>query len=101
VQGIPITDPAALERLAHSARANDVVVYRIARDSVVLNPSPGITEAQAPDGELYGEERLEVLLRASSALDATALEARIMAATAEFCAGEWQDDATLMVLAVS
>ncbi len=61
----------------------------------------GITEAQAPDGELYGEERLEVLLRASSALDATALQARILAAAGEFCAGEWQDDATLMVLAVS
>ncbi len=57
----------------------------------------GITEAQAPDGELYGEERL----RAGSTLDAPALLASTPTVTAEFCAGEWQDDATLMVLAVS
>ena len=60
----------------------------------------GITEIANADGEEFGEERLMELLRANRALDAEAMQKRVMAAIAEFSGGNFQDDATLIVTAV-
>jgi len=60
----------------------------------------GITEIANAEGEEFGEERLMELLRANRALDAEAMQKRVMAAIAEFSGGNFQDDATLIVTAV-
>jgi serine phosphatase RsbU (regulator of sigma subunit) len=68
-------------------------------DRVVLF-TDGVTEACNPAGEEFGEARLLRLLEAHSALSADELQAKILAVVAEFSGGRWQDDATLLVLAV-
>jgi len=60
----------------------------------------GITEVTSPSGEEFGDDRLIELLRDSRALDAEAMQKRVMAAVAEFGGGAFQDDATLIVTAV-
>jgi sigma-B regulation protein RsbU (phosphoserine phosphatase) len=62
--------------------------------------SDGITEISNTDYVEFGEERLMELLRANRALDAEAMQKRVMAAIAEFSGGNFQDDATLIVTAV-
>jgi len=68
-------------------------------DRVVLF-TDGVTEACSPAGEEFGETRLLHLLEDHRALSADELQAKILAVVAEFCGGRWQDDATLLVLAV-
>jgi sigma-B regulation protein RsbU (phosphoserine phosphatase) len=60
----------------------------------------GVTEACSPAGEEFGEARLLRLLQVHRTLSADELQARILADVAEFSRGRWQDDATLLVLAV-
>jgi phosphoserine phosphatase RsbU/P len=60
----------------------------------------GVTEACNPQGEEFGEARLLRLLQDHRALSADELQAKILAGVAEFSGGRWQDDATLLVLAV-
>lgn len=67
----------------------------------VLFYTDGITEVVNAAGEEFGEERLLQLLRSHRHLSAKALQERIMAAVTEFCGGDFQDDATLLVLAVA
>src|SRR5712692_2104855 len=68
-------------------------------DRVVLF-TDGVTEACSPAGEEVGEARLLRLLEDHRTLSADELQAKILAAAAEFSGGRWQDDATLVVLAV-
>jgi len=60
----------------------------------------GITEIENAEAEEFGEQRLMELLCANRALDAEAMQKRVMAAIAEFSGGNFQDDATLIVTAV-
>jgi phosphoserine phosphatase RsbU/P len=60
----------------------------------------GITEIANADAEEFGEERLMDVLRTHRALDAEAMQKRVMGAIAEFSGGNFQDDATLIVTAV-
>ncbi len=60
----------------------------------------GITEICDAAGREFGEDRLVEMLRACRALDAEAMQQRVMAAIAEFSGGNFQDDATLIVTAV-
>jgi sigma-B regulation protein RsbU (phosphoserine phosphatase) len=60
----------------------------------------GITEACNPAGEEFGEARLLRLLKDHRSMSADELQAKILAVVAEFSEGHWQDDATLLVLAV-
>src|SRR5216684_937992 len=68
-------------------------------DRVVLF-TDGVTEARNAAGEEFGEARLLRLLEDHRALSADDLQAKILAAAGEFSGGRWQDDATLLVLAV-
>jgi sigma-B regulation protein RsbU (phosphoserine phosphatase) len=69
-------------------------------DRVVLF-TDGVTEACNAAGEEFGEARLLRLLEDHRTLSADQLQAKILAVVAEFSGGRWQDDATLLVLAVS
>ncbi|HLY19059.1 MAG TPA: SpoIIE family protein phosphatase [Bryobacteraceae bacterium] len=60
----------------------------------------GITEIANAADEEFGEERLMEVLRTHRALDAEAMQQRVMAAVADFSGGKFQDDATLIVTAV-
>jgi sigma-B regulation protein RsbU (phosphoserine phosphatase) len=68
-------------------------------DRVILF-TDGVTEACNPAGEEFGESRLLRLLQEQRTLPADALQAKILAAVGEFSMRRWQDDATLLVLAV-
>jgi sigma-B regulation protein RsbU (phosphoserine phosphatase) len=70
-----------------------------AGDRVILF-TDGVTEACSPAGEEFGEARLLCLLKEHRTLSADELQAKILAVVAEFSGGHWQDDATLLVLAV-
>jgi sigma-B regulation protein RsbU (phosphoserine phosphatase) len=58
----------------------------------------GVTELRNSAGEEFGEERLIELLTENRDLDAEALRDRIVEAVMSFSGGEFQDDATLLVL---
>jgi len=68
-------------------------------DRVILF-TDGVTEASNPGGEEFGEVRFLQLLKDHRALSADELQAKILAAVAEFSGGRWQDDAKLLVLDV-
>jgi sigma-B regulation protein RsbU (phosphoserine phosphatase) len=79
------------------ARYEEGEVTLCAGDRLLLY-TDGITEAQNAAGDMFEEERLERELRGVPDGDAATIQRRIIAATGEFCGGEWQDDATLIVL---
>jgi phosphoserine phosphatase RsbU/P len=68
-------------------------------DRVILF-TDGVTEACSPADAEFGEARLLRLLLDHRTLSADELQAKILAVVAEFSGGRWQDDATLLVLAV-
>jgi sigma-B regulation protein RsbU (phosphoserine phosphatase) len=68
-------------------------------DRVILF-TDGVTEACNAAGEEFGEARLLRLLEDHRTLSAAELQAKILAVVAEFSRSRWQDDATLLVLAV-
>ena len=62
----------------------------------------GITEAaDSRDDEEFGEERLLEILRESRALNAAEIQTSVLARVAKFTGDKFQDDATLIVLAVN
>lgn len=70
-----------------------------AGDRLVLF-TDGVTEAINPSDEEFGEERLTKLVVVNRELSAPALQAKILQDVAEFTGGDFQDDATLLVMAV-
>lgn len=58
----------------------------------------GVTELRSPVADEFGEERLIELLAENRELDADALQERIVQTLVNFSGGEFQDDATLLVL---
>jgi len=67
----------------------------------VLLFTDGITEVRNPDGEEFGEQRLNALLIRNRELSADEIEQAVMTTVAEFSGGDFQDDATLIVLSVN
>jgi sigma-B regulation protein RsbU (phosphoserine phosphatase) len=70
-----------------------------AGDRVILF-TDGVTEACGLEGEEFGEARLLRFLKDHLKLSADDLQAKILKEVATFSGGRWQDDATLLVLAV-
>jgi sigma-B regulation protein RsbU (phosphoserine phosphatase) len=66
-------------------------------DRIVLF-TDGVTEVRNSEGEEFGEDRLIGLLRSDRHLPASRLQQRVMQAIVEFGGGEFQDDATLLIL---
>jgi len=60
----------------------------------------GMVEAEDPDGAEFGEDRLFSLASENRALDAAGLRQKLMDTVATFTRGDFQDDATLLVLAI-
>ncbi|MBN1909476.1 MAG: SpoIIE family protein phosphatase [Pirellulales bacterium] len=58
----------------------------------------GVTEAVSTDGQFYGEERLESLLRSLTARPAHEVCRDILESVTTFSAGDLADDATVLVL---
>jgi len=65
---------------------------------VLLLYSDGVTEAEREPDELFGTERLEVLLRQHAALPAAALAQAVVDAVDGFSGGIRNDDLTLIVV---
>jgi len=61
----------------------------------------GITEASASDGREFGEDNLAALAQTHSAGSASELNTQVLAKVTDFCKGQFQDDATLLVVAVN
>jgi len=61
----------------------------------------GVTEARNADGEEFGDARLQECLRSYIGRNAAELRTLILDEVTEFCDGNFDDDATLMVLIAS
>lgn len=61
----------------------------------------GIAEASAADGQEFGEESIAAFATANRAHSAAELTDRLLTRASEFCNGQFQDDATLLVVAAS
>ena len=76
-------------------------VAQLAPGDRVILFTDGVTEASDGAGEEFGEARLLHMIREHRASAASCLQAKILAVAGEFSRGHWQDDATLLVVAVS
>jgi sigma-B regulation protein RsbU (phosphoserine phosphatase) len=74
-------------------------VQLAAGDRLVLF-TDGVTEVSSAAGEEFGEDRLLRILLDNRHLSARELQERIMAEVAIFSGGQFEDDATLVVVAV-
>jgi phosphoserine phosphatase RsbU/P len=83
-----------------NANLTDQEAHLAPGDTLLLY-TDGVTEARAPDGTFFGEERLASLLRSSVGLDATALASRIERAVMEFQENDAHDDVAVLVLRLS
>ncbi len=61
----------------------------------------GLSEAVDGNGEEFGEERLAEASRSNRQLSAEALHRCLLDRVTDFCGGEFEDDATVLVVAVS
>ncbi|MGH9405650.1 MAG: PP2C family protein-serine/threonine phosphatase [Terriglobia bacterium] len=61
----------------------------------------GLSEAVDSNGEEFGEERLAEASRSNRQLSAEALRRCLLDRVSDFCGGEFEDDATILVVAVS
>ncbi len=61
----------------------------------------GITEAEGAQGEEFGVERVAAFGKAHAASSAAELNEQLLAQVSDFCGAQFQDDATLVVLAVN
>jgi sigma-B regulation protein RsbU (phosphoserine phosphatase) len=73
---------------------------RLAPGDRVVFFTDGVTESCDAAGKEFGETRLLQLLQEQSTASASRLQEHILASVNKFTRGHWQDDATLLVLAV-
>lgn len=100
-------DGAVIEELSEGAlpigivtgQTYEVRALRIAPGEKLVAFSDGITEAMNPAGELFGDDRLQALLRAQAQSAAAELVAAAVSAVDAFAQGAPQaDDITLLVV---
>lgn len=60
----------------------------------------GITEAAGADGDEFGMEKVAAFAKTHAANSAAKINQQLLAQVTEFCGAQFQDDATLLVLAV-
>lgn len=97
---VPLEKGGTVLGIFGESRFEQGEVQLAAGDRVLLF-TDGITEVTNAAGEEFGEDRLLAFVRAHRNLSAIALQERLMAAVTKFCGGDFQDDATLLVLAVA
>lgn len=76
-------------------------VIQLQRGDRMVLFTDGVTEAWNPENEEFGEERLLCVLQENPARSAAEIQKRILQAASDFSRGTWQDDATLLVVAVN
>lgn len=76
-------------------------LVELSRGDRLLLFTDGITEASQPDGQEFGQENIAALAKANSSTSASELNRRLLDKVAEFCGGQFHDDATLLVVAVN
>src|SRR6266478_2300709 len=69
-------------------------------DRLVLY-TDGVTEACNSEDEEFGEDRLLRVLQQNASSSAVEIQKKILQSVADFSHGPWQDDATLLVVAVN
>jgi len=75
--------------------------FQLAIDDVLVAYTDGITEQQNPHGEMWGEEKFEILLRSCCPASSEQIIECILAEVSAFANGQPQrDDMTLVVLKV-
>jgi len=79
----------------------DVGTMQLERGDRVIFFTDGVTEAGNPQEEEFGDERLVRLLEENRKCSATEIQKKILDVAGAFCRGNWHDDATLLILAVS
>jgi sigma-B regulation protein RsbU (phosphoserine phosphatase) len=60
----------------------------------------GMTEARNPEGDEYGEERLTAAVLAVRTGTVEAMKDALVGGVDRFCAGRFEDDATLIVVGI-
>lgn len=60
----------------------------------------GITEAEGPQEQEFGMERVAAFAKTNAANSAARINQQLLAQVTQFCGAQFQDDATLLVLAV-
>ncbi len=78
----------------------DAQTIELAPGDRVLLFTDGVTEAHDGDGTEFGDSRLVGLLQEFRDTDSQEMQSRIFSAVGDFCHGNWDDDATLIVLSV-
>jgi phosphoserine phosphatase RsbU/P len=66
----------------------------------VLLYTDGVTEAHDRDGEEFGDSRLLEVLQDCHDADSQTAQEKIFSTVGQFCNGNWEDDATVIVLSV-
>ena len=66
----------------------------------ILLFTDGVTEAHDGEGTEFGDSRLINLLQDCREADSEAVQEKIFSTVGQFCGGNWEDDATLIVLSV-
>ena len=79
---------------------NDSTVELRSGDRLFLF-TDGITEASGADGKEFEEAGIAAFAQANRALPARELNSRLLAQVTAFCNGQFQDDATLLVIAAN
>jgi phosphoserine phosphatase RsbU/P len=76
-------------------------IFQLEIGDVLVAYTDGITEADNTDGEFWGQERLESLLRSCSEASSQQIVTRILDEVSAFANGQPQrDDVTLVVMNV-
>ncbi len=94
--------PTGIAIGAQENREYTTLELSLAPNDVIVFYTDGITEAINDHNEMFGEERLESILKANADLSANDLLEKILGAVKSFCVNQPQsDDITLMVVKVS
>jgi sigma-B regulation protein RsbU (phosphoserine phosphatase) len=79
----------------------DIGTMQLEHGDRVIFFTDGVTEASNPQEEEFGDERLVRLLEENRQCSAAEIQKKILDAAGAFSHGNWHDDATLLILAVS
>jgi serine phosphatase RsbU (regulator of sigma subunit) len=90
----------AISRLFRDTLYEEREVALAPGDTIVLF-TDGVSEAADGAGEIFGEERIEELVRSAAGTSASELQQRIAQAATSFAGGEVEDDLTLVVVRVA
>jgi sigma-B regulation protein RsbU (phosphoserine phosphatase) len=77
----------------------DPAPLRLDRGDVLVSYSDGLTEAENPQGEMLGEERVKNIIRAEAPAGSKQLERKLLETIQSFTMGRSQtDDITIMIV---